>query len=295
MRLLSKLSTLFCLPFILSACSSGALILANGLASLDDYETHKNIAYGPLAEQHLDLYLPSSEKDKGAIKRPVILFLYGGCWGACLKHKKADYAFIAQAFTSLGYAVVIPDYRHYPNVLFPSMMADVAMATNWINQNAKSYDIDTDQVILSGHSAGAHMAALLTLDETYLPQSAYRSIKGFIGFAGPYDFLPFTEDYQPTLFGPEQNYPKSQPVNYVSGNEAPMLLLYGNSDRSVYPVNIESLTRVAQEAGSDIESHRYDGISHSGIIAALSRPLRERKPVMADIVQFLERVAPITH
>ena len=130
---------------------------------------------------------------------------------------------------------------------------------------------------------------MLALDKSRLPEAVRSSIAGFIGLAGPYDFLPFTEDYEPALFGPEKNYPASQPVNYISGHDVPMLLLYGNEDSRVKPINIESLTRIARQAGDDVESHRYNGIDHPGILAALSRPLRDNKPVMADIARFINR------
>jgi dipeptidyl aminopeptidase/acylaminoacyl peptidase len=134
------------------------------------------------------------------------------------------------------------------------------------------------------------MAAMLTLDESWLPAADRASIAGFIGLAGAYDFLPFSETYQATLFGPKQHYAKSQPVNYVDGDEAPMLLLYGNDDSQVKPINIESLTSIAIQAGSEIEAHRYDGLGHASILAALSRPLRDKTPVMADITRFIDSV-----
>jgi acetyl esterase/lipase len=208
-----------------------------------------------------------------------------------MAYNKEDYTFVAQAFTSLGYSVVIPDYRHYPEHMFGDIMTDASNATTWIHNNISKFsDENITRIILAGHSSGAHMAAMLTLDNSRLPEAVRSSIAGFIGLAGPYDFLPFTEDYEPALFGPVKNYPTSQPINYVSGHDAPMLLLYGNDDSRVKPINIESLTRIARQAGDDVESHRYDGIDHPGILAALSRPLRDNKPVMTDIARFLNRV-----
>ncbi len=278
--------------FLLLALNSTrvSLLLANTLAELDNYRLINNIRYGRFDNNNLDIYVPEKTlHDKK--QKAVVVFFYGGCWGACMSYTRKDYAFVAQAFTSLGYSVVIPDYRHYPEHMFADIMTDAVNATTWVHNNIAKFSGDnTTRIILVGHSSGAHMAALLTLDKSRLPAEVRSSIAGFIGLAGPYDFLPFTEDYQPALFGPEKNYPASQPVNYVSGHDAPMLLLYGNDDSRVKPINIESLTRIAQQAGDDVESHRYNGIDHPGILAALSRPLRDNKPVMADIARFMDRI-----
>jgi acetyl esterase/lipase len=292
-RIAARLAALFAGGVLLQACSGSALLLANSLATLDDYTLHEDIAYGEASAQRLDVYIPGNTS-RAALAQPgasaVIVFFYGGCWGACLSHYKQDYAFVAQAFTAQGYVVVIPNYRHYPQVRYAEIMQDAARATHWVQQHINEYEGDSSRIVLAGHSAGAHLAAMLTLDETWLDENTQNSIRGFIGLAGPYDFLPFTEAYQPALFGPESNYPKSQPVNYVDGDEAPLLLLYGNDDTRVKPVNIEGLSRAVHNAGGRVEPHRYDGIDHAGILAALSRPLRERKPVMADIHRFLVRV-----
>jgi len=226
-------------------------------------------------------------------KKPVVIFFYGGCWGACLNYKKSSYAFLAQTFTSKGYLVVIPDYRHYPQVLFAEIMQDAAKATEWVQANISAYGGDKTQLILLGHSAGAHIAAMLTLDETWLNQQTLSSVKGFIGLAGPYDFLPFTEAYLTELFGPKEHFPNSQPINFVDGTEAPLLLLHGNDDRRVKPKNLQSLSRVITNKGGTVQSHRYDGISHTKIIAALSKFSRNHEAVMQNIENFLQKITSI--
>ena len=82
---------------------------------------------------------------------------------------------------------------------------------------------------------------MLTLNEHYLLAETSSSLRGFIGLAGPYDFLPFTDEYQRIVFGPEKNYSASQPVNFVGGNEPPLLLLYGNDDDTVRPFQYQKV------------------------------------------------------
>jgi len=142
---------------------------------------------------------------------------------------------------------------------------------------------------LMGHSAGAHIASMLVYNDLYLSVSSYHNIKGFIGLAGPYDFLPFDEWYQAELFAPPESYDQSQTINFVDGDEAPALLLYGNDDTRVKLRNIISLTRVINTKKGSVETHFYDDIDHAGLIGALSIPLRSSKPVMDDIVVFMNR------
>jgi acetyl esterase/lipase len=204
---------------------------------------------------------------------------------------RENYAFVAEALTSQGFNVVIPDYRLYPDVGISEIMDDARHAVEWVNNNIHIYHGDSSQIILMGHSAGAHIAALLTLDERYLSPSTYQNIRGFIGLAGPYDFLPLTEDYQKKVFGPEANYANTQPVNFVDGSEPPIMLLYGKQDTTVKIKNIKSLSQKIKGAGGQVITHYYSGLDHTGLIGSLSIPLRNGRTVLSDIIQFSKNVS----
>ncbi len=266
-----------------SGCSNPGLIFANSLARFDDYTAIENIPYDKHELNRLSVYLPEHKQPQ-----PVtIIFFYGGCWGGCETLNKEHYLFVAQALTAKGFNVVIPDYRRHPEVKFDDIMRDATRAVEWVKAHIAEYGGDPDKLFLMGHSAGAHIAAMLTLNEKYLAPDTYRSIKGFIGLAGPYDFLPFTDAYQKIVFGPVENYPNTQPVVFVDGTEPPLLLLYGNDDDTVKPVNIESLSRTVKLKGGCVESHRYDGLNHADLLGALSIPLQAQEPVLNDIVDFV--------
>lgn len=270
--------------------AAASLKFINALAPVPSKRLHKNLAYGPHPETKLDVYLPkTADSSSETVKAPVIIFFYGGCWGACLKFYKSDYRFVAESLTKAGYIVVVPDYRYHPNVKFPAIMSDATDAVEWVSENIEQYGGDPKQLFLSGHSAGAQMMALLTLNKDYLRPEVHSNIKGFIGLAGPYDFLPFDQAYQLILFGPEENYSLSQPINYVDGNEPPLLLLYGNNDSVVFPRNIENLSAKVTQLGGEVEVHRYDGIDHPGLVGALSVPRRNRQPVYQHILSFLDQ------
>lgn len=280
--------------YFIGGCSTTGLRLsvANSAAKLGDYSVVSSLSYGRLESQNLDIYRPvalsSPLQNQSELRLPVIVFFYGGCWGNCSAYRKADYAFVAEAFTEQGYIVVIPDYRFYPSVLFPEIIDDARQAVEWVWRNIEVYGGNSGSIFLMGHSAGAHLAALLTLDERRLNPDTYKGLKGFIGLAGPYDFLPFTKEYQKDLFGPEGNYANSQPVNFVNGTEPPLLLLYGNDDKTVKARNIDSLSNKVDQHGGRVITHRYDGIGHAEILGALSRLVRNDFSIAEDILIFLK-------
>lgn len=274
------------LLLLLTGCTGTRLLVANGIARGGDYRLSADLAYGDDPRQRLDIYLP----EQPLPARPTLIFVPGGCWGACETYPKEDYRFVADAFTAQGYAVVIPDYRLYPAVKFATIIGDVRDAVEWVVRHGAQHGLNTDALVLMGHSAGAQMTALLTLDESYLTAATRARLKGYVGLAGPYDFLPFTKSYQPDLFGPEPLYPASQPVNFVGGDEPPLLLLYGTADTTVKPRNILSLTRRVQEQGGVVQARCYAGIDHGSIVGALSRPLQDDTPVYADILAFLAQI-----
>ncbi len=270
--------------FALVGCTRSTLLAINTLAYFDDYTVIEDVAYGEHPLNRLDIYLPARKQ----ASRATVMFFYGGCWGGCATTNKENYRFVAQALTAHGYTVVIADYRRHPEVKFADIMADVSRSVIWVKAHIAEYGGDPGKIFLMGHSAGAHLGAMLTFNEDYLPPETYQSIKGFIGLAGPYDFLPFTEAYQKEVFGPVKNYPASQPVNFVQGTEPPLLLLYGNNDVTVKQVNIESLTRKVQQAGGCVETHVYGDLDHVELLGALSLLSQNREPVLADIIRFLD-------
>ena len=83
-------------------------------------------------------------------------------------------------------------------------MNDATQTVEWVKKNIGQYGGDSDRLFLIGHSAGAQLAAILTLNERYLLADTWGSLHRFVELAGPHDFLLFTDEYQRVLFGPEK-------------------------------------------------------------------------------------------
>jgi len=133
------------------------------------------------AQRHLlDLYLPEGKKGF-----PLILFIHGGAWRS---GSKELYGPLAQNFVRRGIGVAVANYRLSPVVQHPEHERDVARAFAWLVKHAKEYDADPARLYVMGHSAGAHLVALLALDPKYLRAEGLTSasIRGVIGVSGPY-------------------------------------------------------------------------------------------------------------
>ena len=161
----------------------------------------------------------------------------------------------------------------------------------WARDHVASFGGDPERIFLMGHSAGAHIAALLALDDRYLRAVGLdrSALRGIIGIAGPYDFLPFKEDVIRTLMGPAEGWPETQPINFVTGDAPPMLLLHGRRDATVGAGNTTRLVRRIHEHGGRVESRIYPHLDHRLIIGAFGRPLRFLAPVRRDVADFVDR------
>lgn len=239
----------------------------------------QSLAYGPEPAQRLDIYRPA-----GADDAPVVLFFYGGRWQG---GRRADYAFVGEALAAKGLLTVVADYRQFPQVQFPDFVHDAARATAWVRAHARELGGDPQRLFLAGHSAGAHLVALLATDARYLAQVGMRprDLRGVIGIAGPYDFLPLTDPDLKAIFGPEARWPDSQPVNFVDGDEPPFLLLHGSGDRLVWPRNSRRLSARLRATGQDVTYLEYAGLGHIRILSGLRTP--RLAPTRADLIEFV--------
>jgi acetyl esterase/lipase len=247
------------------------------------YVRTSNIPYGTLPRQKLDVYRPRGARPGAS----VVIFLYGGEWQA---GQKGDYRFAGEALTSEGFIAVLPDYRIYPPATFPAFVQDGALAIRWVHDNIARFGGDPTHVYLMGHSAGAHIAALLTLDAHYLKDVGLdRSvIRATAGLSGPYDFKPYAEDrlifhMEPGDAAPD---PKIEPVNFVDGHAPPMLLVMGMKDDVVDPRNAFELATLIKHAGGEAHVVFYPDRGHIWIVVALAREFRWLAPVLHDTAQF---------
>lgn len=233
----------------------------------------------------LDVFRPRD----AATPAPVVVFFYGGTWQG---GERTDYRFVGDALAGEGVLAIIPDYRKYPDVRFPTFMHDAAAAVAWARREAPGLGGDPDRIILAGHSAGGHIAALLATDPRYLEAAEVpaKSIVGLIGLAGAYDFLPSDDSDLQAIFGTEPaQQAQSQPVNFVRGDEPPALLIHGSGDRLVLPRNSRRFAEALQAAGVAVEHRSIDGVGHIRLLAGLRS--ERLAAVLEPIIEFIDQTA----
>ena len=274
---------------LLAALVTGCapLKLLNTFVSQGGLEISRDLVYGAASRNKLDVYRPKNNLNAPTnAAKPVIVFFYGGAWDS---GDKGGYLFAAEALTSRGYVVVVPDYRLYPEITFPTYMSDAALAVKWTFDNIGKYGGDANNVFVMGHSAGAQLAALVAYDKSYLSGVGVdtRRIRGVVSLAGPLDFLPLTEAKLEYVF-PLPLRAASQPINFVTGKEPPTLLLHGLADTRVGIHNSRNLAARIAERGGTVETTYYPEMTHVGIALALAAPLRDGKPVLGRVGKFID-------
>jgi acetyl esterase/lipase len=197
---------------------------------------------------------------------------------------------VGEALAARDVLAVIADYRLYPRVRYPEFLEDSAKAAAWTIANVATYGGNVTRIYVMRHSAGAYNAAMLALDPRWLRQVgiATNPFKGFIGLAGPYDFLPIENpDVRPVFFYPNSP-PDSQPIVYAGAGSLRSFLGAPKSDHVVDPErNSRGMADKLAAAGVAVTYRVYPHVGHVSLLAAISRPLRWLAPVLDDVEEFI--------
>ena len=255
--------------------------MRNCLMSRFRYAVQRDLSFGADPRQKLDLYVP----DGLGKPAPVLLFFYGGGWDGGSRKR---YRGFGRAFASAGIVTAVADYRLYPAVKYPAFVEDAAAALAFLHRHAADHGGDPARVFVSGHSAGAYNAVMLASEPKFLVPHGGRLdwIRGVIGIAGPYDFLPMEEAKYVDLFHGRNNL-DSMPVNHVDGKRPPMLLITGDRDRTVWPRNSHSMAAKLRSVGSPVREITYRGIGHVAVILSLLPAFRWLTPLRRDMLDFI--------
>lgn len=265
----------------LAACSP--LTALNVLSPGGAAERSTDVAYGDGPRRKLDIYRP-----RGAhVPAPVVVFFYGGNW---VSGERGDYAFVGRALAARGIVTVVADYRLYPEVSYPDFLKDVAQAVAWTRREVGRYGGDPHRLYVMGHSAGAYNAAMIALDGRWLAQQgmAPADLRGWIGLAGPYDFLPIENPTTRPVFHFPDTPPESQPIRHVSAAAPATLLIAARSDKLVNPSrNTAELAAALRARQVPVREVYYDRVSHTTLVASIAAPLRWLAPTLDEVAAFV--------
>ena len=213
-----------------------------------------NVQYGPDPAQLLDLYLPEA-----TTRVPVIVYFHSGGWVAGSRSPVTP-AILREV--QRGYAVVSVDYRLAPAVQFPVPLQDAKTAVRWVKAHAPQYRLRADRVFVAGESAGGHLAAMVAVtpgvfEPTNLPPELAAQTSRVVGAVSLVGLLDLnTISREADTWGPgivaallgcpdptatlavtcsEDAMTEASPINYVSVDDPPIYLGYGDLDSLVPP------------------------------------------------------------
>jgi len=240
---------------------------------------HRNLEYIPHGhERHrLDVYIPEVSTQP----LPLIIWVHGGGWQ---NGGKEGCPPLRKGYVQRGYVVASLNYRLSGHAVFPAQIEDCKAAVRWLRANAARFGIDPKRVGVWGSSAGGHLAALLGTSGDVkefdvggnLDQSS--RVQAVCDYYGPTDFKVFvtTPRYEShaSRNSPEakliggavlENREKARranPIEYVTGDDPPFLIVHGDEDRTV-PLNQSRLLFEAlARAGCDVRFHTIHGAGH---------------------------------
>lgn len=266
------------------------LAACNGLQIIDavtpdvGYARVADLSYGAAPRQTLDIYLPS-DRDPHRLA-PVVVFFYGGSWR---QGSKDSYRFIGAYLARAGYVAVLCDYRLYPEVRFPGFVEDCAAATAFVRRVVAGYGGDPARLFLMGHSAGAHMAALLGLEPSYLAAVGFDAgdLAGIVGISGPYDHDFGTVRWLAPVFPDARSRSEARIVDKARPGAPPMFLANGTGDTLVPARNAVALAERLRGLGNRVEVRLYDGAGHGDILLGFTPALAGASTLGFDVVSFL--------
>lgn len=261
----------------------GLSMAARGLTYLRQGEVVRDLAYGDHPRQRLDVF-PQAE-GAGA---PCVVFAHGGGFTS---YNKDIHAEVGRALQSRGYVGVTINYRLFPDVTYPAFVEDAAAAIRWVVARAAEYGGDPGRLVLSGHSAGAIMTALLALDSDRYGL-AEGTLAGAVCVSGMYDYgyLQNWPHWVDLMGGPENYDGPAQAMTLTDRmpSAPPLLLIHGELDQLIPADNARTFQQALAAQGATSELIVYPEMDHYDPMFALTDPGSE---LTGRVAAFVDAVA----
>lgn len=265
---------------LLGVVACAPVKLLNAVTPSGSFERDKNISYGELDRQKLDIYYA----DKPRLNAPVIVFVHGGSWDS---GSKDLYKFLAQGFTAEGFDIVVPNYRLYPDVVFPAMVEDTGKAIAYTAEHFPDREL-----VVMGHSAGAYNSLMALMRPEFYPGGAAaicKRIAGLVAIAPPTGIVPLAKEPYISIF-PERFTGADAPLQNVQTKIPPVLFVHGMKDTTVFPQNSQMLADEIAKRGGFAKVRTYDALNHIDVIKVTSKFFDGDASVKADVIDFIDNL-----
>lgn len=230
-----------------------------------DYSQHhiyKDVAYGDRERQKLDYFIPHHDEQK---QFPCFIFIHGGFWQ---EGSKTGSGFPAISFTSEGYAYISVGYTLTPDVSLSDIVEEINQAISYIIENAEKYHIDKNRLILSGHSAGAHLAACILTNA--LSPSLSKQLCGAVLISGVYELLPIQKSYVNEISKITDNEVNAfSPVRLKPGQSIDIHIIVGSEESDSFQLQSTYLFETWKEYSKNISIEISENHDHFDILHVL--------------------------
>jgi len=232
-----------------------------------------DIPYGSDFFHKLDIFLPN---DAGLKNLPVLVFMHGGAWRNGFKEW---FGYMAPPLVTLPAILISPNYRLAPNVKLPTQLDDCCATLRWVYSNIAAHGGDPNRIFVGGHSAGGHLASLMSLRPQRLTALGmpHDLIKGCFALSAGFNMerVSIHPDRAPLLdllLESSDDGTSSSPIKFVKGNRVPFHIVYGTHDlRELIDDNKQMIDRLQRE-GCTVEHYLLDGCSHFDTSIACGDP-----------------------
>ena len=263
---------------IFTSCAPVSLL--NSITPSKSYLLRKNVSYGGLGSQVMDIYQATTKKENS----PIIVFIHGGSWDS---GSKDIYKFFAEGFTSEGYDVAVPNYRLFPEIIYPDMLHDTAKAVAYLSNL-----FSNRKVVLIGHSAGGYNALMVAMNKDYLEEegiSVCSTISGVVSISSPTGVYELKKEPLISIF-PSRFKHNDAPLAYVDNATPSLLVINGLADKTVGPKNAVILSERINQRGGKSVLKLYPDTNHTQAVQVISRYFDNNISLKRDILNFIDEL-----
>jgi arylformamidase len=255
-------------------------------------EVFSDVSYGDLPQQKLDIYKPDVESEGGS---PVIVYIHGGAWRMGSKSIGKKHG---SFYSAKGIILVSIDYRLLPDARHPDQVKDCAAAAAWVAKHIGEYGGDPSKMYLAGHSAGAHLAALLTTTDKYLSQ--YGLSATLFKAVFPLDTASFDFSIPPDgklerfmkrtiadVFGTSKEALEEASPTYLAYHDTalkPPFILFVTSNRPDAVAQTQAFEIALKNVGTPVKTFVIEGKTHMEMNAGMSEP---DSPISREILKSM--------
>lgn len=237
----------------------------------------KDIAYGNLSREQLDIYPSSQPFSK------TLIFIHGGYWQ---KFDKADFQFVANAFRSDNVATVIINYPLAPVVSIDEIVLSCRAAIQWVYQNIAAYNGDPGQLYFAGHSAGGQLAAMLMTTEWSGLNVAADAIKGVCAISGIFNLDPIRlSDLNQVLNMDNVAAQRNSPVKLLPAIACPLAIVVGADETDEFRDQSRELYD-RWKNNIPVEIMEAEGLNHFSIVETIVDPGSTLNNIMRRLIKI---------